>query len=78
LPLRTVGLFAICGMYAFRGLSAIPQGLQIVQTPILSHFGCYSTRLCLYLATDCAYIAGAVKSWGWLQREEEMIHERHV
>ena len=71
LPLLTVGLFAIGGMYAFRGLSAIPQGLQILQDPDSLPF-----RMLFYslvsLATGCAYIAGTVKSLGWLQRDEEM------
>lgn len=71
LPLLTVGLFAIGGMYAFRGLSAIPQGLQIVQDPDSLPFRVLFYSL-VSLATGCAYIAGAVKSWGWLQREEEM------
>ncbi|MGI8426544.1 MAG: hypothetical protein ACR2M4_08105, partial [Actinomycetota bacterium] len=52
------------GMYAFRGLSAIPQGLQILQDPDSLPF-----RMLFYslvsLATGCAYIAGTVKSLGW-------------
>jgi hypothetical protein len=71
LPLLTIGLFAIGGMYAFRGLSAIPQGLQIVQDPDSLPFRVLFYSL-VSLATGCAYIAGAVKSWGWLQGEEEM------
>jgi len=71
LPLLTVGLFAIGGMYAFRGLSAIPQGLQILQDPDSLPFRVLFYSL-VSLATGCAYIAGTVKSLGWLQRDEEM------
>ncbi|MCA1851095.1 MAG: hypothetical protein LC647_01485 [Beggiatoa sp.] len=72
LPLLTIGLFAIGGLYAFRGLSAIPQGLQIVQDPDSLPFRVLFYSL-VSLATGFAYLAGAVKRWGWLRRDEEMI-----
>jgi hypothetical protein len=71
LPLLTVGLFAIGGMYAFRGLSFIDQGLQILQDP-----GSLPLRVLFYslvsFGTGCAYLAGMVKRWGWLRGKGEM------
>lgn len=71
LPLLTVALFAIGGMYAFRGLSAIEQGLQILQDPDSLPFRVLFYSL-VSLATGCAYIAGTVKSRGWLGSGGEM------
>ncbi|MGQ0595554.1 MAG: hypothetical protein ACT4QB_23840 [Gammaproteobacteria bacterium] len=71
LPLLTVGLFAIGGMYAFRGLSAIQQGLQILQDPDSLPFRVLFYSL-VFFATGCAYIAGTVKRWGWLRGKGEM------
>ncbi|MFH0350649.1 MAG: hypothetical protein ACHBMF_01770 [Chromatiales bacterium] len=71
LPLLTVALFAIGGMYAFRGLSAIEQALQLLRDPDSLPF-----RVLLYslvsFATGCAYIVGSVKRWGWLRDEGEI------
>lgn len=64
-------LLAIGGMYAFRGLSAIDQALQILRDP-----DSLPIRVLFYsivsLATGLAYIAGIVKSWEWLRSEKEM------
>jgi hypothetical protein len=71
LPLLTVGLFAIGGMYAFRGLSFIDQGLQILQDPESLPFRVLFYSLVSF-ATGCAYLAGMVKRWGWLRGKGEM------
>lgn len=71
LPLLTVGLFAIGGMYAFRGLSFIDQGLQILRDPDSLPFRVFFYSLVSF-ATGCAYIAGMVKRWGWLRGKGEM------
>lgn len=70
LPLLTVGLFAIGGMYAFRGLSAFEQALQILQDPDSLPF-----RVLVYslvaLATGCAYLIGALQRHGWQEGPPE-------
>lgn len=71
LPLLVVGLFAIGGMYGFRGLSAIEQGLQILQDPDSLPFRVLFYSL-VSLATGCAYIAGTVMRWGSLRGEGEI------
>lgn len=71
LPGLVIVLIAIGGMYAFRGLSAIDQTIQILRDPDSLPF-----RVLFYslasLATGVAYIVGTVKSWRWLRSEREM------
>jgi len=71
LPGLVIVLIAIGGMYAFRGLSAIDQALQILRDPDSVPFRVLFYSL-VSLATGVAYIAGTVKSWGWLRSEKEM------
>lgn len=72
LPLLIVGLFAIGGMYAFRGLSFIEQLIQILEDP-----ESLPLRMLVYslisLLTGLAYIIGTVKNRGWLRNEKEMV-----
>ncbi|MGH8646527.1 MAG: hypothetical protein ACREX4_19535, partial [Gammaproteobacteria bacterium] len=60
LPLLTAALLAIGGMYAFRGLSAIEQAIQILQDPASLPFRVLFYSL-VSLITGCAYIVGAVQ-----------------
>lgn len=70
LPLLTVALFAIGGMYAFRGLSAFEQGLQILQDPDSLPFRVLFYSL-VALATGCAYIMGGLQRRGWQEDPSE-------
>ncbi len=60
LPLLIAALLAIGGMYAFRGLSAIEQAIQILQDPASLPFRVLFYSL-VFLITGCAYIVGAVQ-----------------
>ncbi len=71
LPLLTVALFAIGGMYAFRGLSFIDQGVQILKDPDSLPLRVFLYSLVSFV-TGCAYLAGMVKRWGWLRGKGEM------
>jgi len=58
-------------MYAFRGLSAIEQALQLLRDPDALPFRVLFYSLVSF-ATGCAYIVGSVKRWGWLRGEGEI------
>lgn len=68
LPLLAGVLFVIGGIYAFRGLSIIEQGVRILADPnstlLMSVIG-YSF---VSFVTGCAYIIGTVKRWDWFSR----------